>query len=211
MSATRPLQNAEASALTLGSLLYGDGNKARVSEEAWVALVTAVAAQDMRALHTLYGLLHGFVFTIALRITTSRSSAEEVTVDVFHALWKRAPRYSPAHGTVVGWVMNLARSRSIDRLRYEKRQKRVAGSEGFQDVRETEPDPVEKRQQMALVKHALDTLSEAERTAIQLAYFSDATYAEVARQLVVPLGTIKSRIRSGLSKLRVALGVEGIP
>src|SRR3954469_5990754 len=113
MSATRPLQNAEAaSALTLGSLLYGDGNKARVSEEAWVALVTAVAAQDMRALHTLYGLLHGFVFTIALRITTSRSSAEEVTVDVFHALWNRAPRYSPADGTVVGWVMNLARSRS---------------------------------------------------------------------------------------------------
>jgi DNA-directed RNA polymerase specialized sigma24 family protein len=123
MSASRPLQDAEApSELTLGSLLYGDGNNVRVSEGAWVALVAAVAARDVRALQT----LHGYVFTIALRITTRRSSAEEVAVDVFHDLWKRASSYSPADGTVVGWVMNLARSRAIDRLRYEKRKKRVA-------------------------------------------------------------------------------------
>jgi RNA polymerase sigma-70 factor (ECF subfamily) len=212
MSASRPLQDAEApSELTLGSLLYGDGNNVRVSEGAWVALVAAVAARDVRALQTLYGYLHGYVFTIALRITTRRSSAEEVAMDVFHDLWKRASRYSPADGTVVGWVMNLARSRAIDRLRYEKRKKRVASTQAFHDVPEVEPDLVEQRQQMALVRGALADLGQEERTAIELAYFSDATYAEVAHHLGVPLGTIKSRIRSGLTKLRFTLEREATP
>jgi RNA polymerase sigma-70 factor (ECF subfamily) len=212
MSASRPLQDAAAASdLTLGALLYADASKVRVSEGAWIALVAAVAAHDVRALHTLYGRLHGFVFTLALRITTSRSSAEEVTVDVFHDLWKRASRYSPVDGTVIGWVMNMTRSRAIDRVRYEKRKKRLARPQGLPDLPGIEPDAVEQQQQMALVKGALANLSEEERTAIELAYFSDATYAEVARQLVVPLGTIKSRIRSGLTKVRFALSREGIP
>jgi RNA polymerase sigma-70 factor (ECF subfamily) len=213
MSATRPLPDKEAAGTTtLGSLLYGDGSKSRISEGAWVALVAAMASRDVRALHTLYEYLHGFVFTIALRIANDRATADEITVDVFHEAWRRAERYNPVDGTVVGWVMNLARSRAIDRLRFENRRKRVPpsalSSEPPGDAPGA-PDAIERRESSTRVKMALVELSNEERTAIELAYLSDSTYAEVARRLGVPLGTIKSRIRSGLTKLRFALAREG--
>jgi RNA polymerase sigma-70 factor, ECF subfamily len=215
MSATRPLSDTEAAgATTLGSLLYGDGTKGRISEGAWVALVAAMASKEVRALHTLYEHLHGFVFTIALRISRDRATADEITVDVFHEAWKRADRYNPIDGTVVGWVMNLARSRAIDRLRFDNRQKRIPPSplsaEPAADAHDA-PDALEQRESTTRVKTALAGLTDEERVAIELAYFSDSTYAEVAGRLGVPLGTIKSRIRSGFTKLRFALAPEGIP
>ena len=137
-----------------------------------------------------------------------RATAEEIVVDVFHEAWQRADRYNPADGTVVGWVMNLARSRAIDRLRHDSRKKRVATAEAA-DVSEAEHDPIEQRENMALLREAVSSLAPEERTAIELAYFSDSSYAEVARRLDMPLGTIKSRIRSGLTKLRFALSRKG--
>jgi RNA polymerase sigma-70 factor (ECF subfamily) len=210
MSATRPLPDKEtAGATTLGSLLYGDGTKGRISEAAWVALVAAMASKDVRALHTLYEYLHGFVFTISLRIANDRATAEEITVDVFHEAWRRADRYNPIDGTVVGWIMNLARSRAIDRLRFDNRRKRVPPSPLAAEPAAEIPDAIEQRENTTRVKTALSGLSTEERAAIELAYFSDSTYAEVARRVGVPLGTIKSRIRSGLTKLRFALAHEG--
>lgn len=211
MSATRPLQDNEAAGpTTLGSLLYGDGTKSRISEGAWVALVAAMASKDVRALHTLYDHLHGFVFTIALRIANNRATAEEITVDVFHEAWRRADRYNPIDGTVVGWVMNLARSRAIDRSRFDNRRKRVPAAPLSGEPVAEAPDVVEQRERTTRVKAALAGLTNEERTAIELAYFSDSTYAEVARRLDVPLGTIKSRIKSGLAKLRFALAPKVI-
>jgi RNA polymerase sigma-70 factor (ECF subfamily) len=209
MSASHPL--LDASVLTLGTLLYQDESKARVSEGAWAALVAAIAAQDVRALHMLYAQMQGFVFTIALRICANRATAEEVTVDVFHEVWRRAGRYHPADGTVVGWVMNLARSRAIDRLRHDTRKKRVVAGTDASEAAVADVDLVEQRERMARVKAALGTLTEDERVAIEQAYFSDSSQAEIARRLELPLGTIKSRIRSALTKLRFALVSEGVP
>lgn len=200
----------DADVPTLGGLLYQDESKPRVSEGAWVALVAAIAAQDVRALHSLYAQMQGFVFTIALRICADRATAEEVTVDVFHDIWSRAGHYNRADGTVVGWVMNLARSRAIERLR-QAREKRGLPGRDATEAAVGDPDLVGQRQRMARVKSALGTLSEDERSVIELAFFSDSNPADIARRLELPLGTIQSRIRSALTKLRFALVREGAP
>jgi RNA polymerase sigma-70 factor (ECF subfamily) len=86
----------------------------RVPEKDWVALVQSIAAGDPLALRALYARMHRIVFTLILQITADRSIAEGVLVDVFHDVWRRASSYDPAGGSVVGWIMNLARSRAID-------------------------------------------------------------------------------------------------
>lgn len=102
---------------TLGDLLYAGKAKIRVSEEDWVRLVRSVAAGDQLALHALYERTHRIAFTLIMRITNNRETAEELTLDVFHDVWRRASKYDAAGGTVVGWIMNQARCRAIDRLR----------------------------------------------------------------------------------------------
>ena len=115
----------DGAARLLGDLLYADKAKTPVSEADWVGLVQSIAAGDQRALHALYERTHRIVFTLIVRITNNRETAEEVTLDVFHDVWRRASTYDPAGGSVVGWIMNQARSRAIDRVRFEQRKKRV--------------------------------------------------------------------------------------
>jgi RNA polymerase sigma-70 factor (ECF subfamily) len=151
------------------------------------------------------------VFTLAARITRDRESAEEVTLDVFHDVWRRAGRYDPGGGSVVGWIMNQARSRAIDRLRFEQRKKRV-DLDGTAPPVASEPGPHEAldlQEQGRRLRQALTGLTPDERQAIETAYFSELTYDETATRLNQPLGTIKTRIRAGLGKLRQALGVKG--
>jgi RNA polymerase sigma-70 factor (ECF subfamily) len=128
-------------------------------------------------------------------------------VDVFHDVWRRAPQYDAANGTVVGWIMNQARSRAIDRLRFDRRKKRVVRADAAAAEASPEgPDEILDAGELARVmRTALATLTRAEREAIEIAFFSELTYAEVAERLAQPLGTIKTRIRSGLGKLRQAL------
>ena len=127
MSACRPTSEdpRDSAAGTLGELLYADKAKTPVSEKEWVGLIRSIAAGDQRALQGLYERTHRIVFTLTMRITNSRETAEELTVDVFHDVWRRASTYDAAGGSVVGWIMNQARSRAIDRLRFEQRKKRV--------------------------------------------------------------------------------------
>jgi RNA polymerase sigma factor (sigma-70 family) len=108
---------------TLGDVLYADKSKTPPSESDWVGLVQSIAAGNQLALHALYERTHRVVFTLAMRITNHRATAEEGTLDVFYDIWRRARRYDPENGTVVGWIMNQARSRVIDRLRFEQRNK----------------------------------------------------------------------------------------
>jgi RNA polymerase sigma factor (sigma-70 family) len=110
---------------TLGDVLYANSRQRLIPEAEWVAMIHSIAAGDQLALHQLYGRTRRLVFTLAVRITQNRESAEEVTLDVFHDVWRRARTYDPANGSVVGWIMNQARSRAIDRLRHDGRQKRV--------------------------------------------------------------------------------------
>ena len=115
---------------TLGDLLYRDQGDAGAPEGDWVRLVQSIAAGDQQALRALYERTHRLVFTLAVRICGSRESAEEVTLDVFHDVWRRSAQYDPSGGSVVGWIMNQARSRAIDRLRFEQRKKRVPPTSG---------------------------------------------------------------------------------
>src|SRR6266481_5644529 len=114
----------ESKTRTLGDVLDVNKAKVRVSEKDWVTLVQSIAARDQLALHSLYEQTHRIVFTLIVRITNNRETAEELTLDVFHDVWRRAPTYDPAGGPVLGWILNQARSRAIDRLRFEHRKKR---------------------------------------------------------------------------------------
>jgi RNA polymerase sigma-70 factor (ECF subfamily) len=191
---------------TLGDLLYDD-RRTRVPEKDWVELVESIAAGEPSGLHELYERTHTIVFTLILRITDDREAAEELTQDVYHDVWRRAFRYDRTAGTVVGWIMNQARSRAIDRLRFERRQKRVNPYPQESDVDQT-PPPAELRGEARRLRDALSALPHAEREAIETAFLSGMTYAETAERLAQPLGTIKTRIRSGLTKLRRLLGPE---
>jgi RNA polymerase sigma-70 factor (ECF subfamily) len=191
---------------TLGEVLYPDRSKKLVPESDWVALVRSIAAGDQPALHALYERSHRIVFTLMVRITSNRETAEELTLDVFHDVWRRASQYDPANGTVLGWMMNQARSRAIDRVRFDSRKKRVNGDGvHLADEIAESPDVVEFRQRADALARALAVLRPEERQAIEAAFFSGLTYAEAAAQLKQPLGTVKTRIRSGLHKLRQAL------
>src|SRR5690242_13995097 len=108
---------------TIGDVIYAK-SKAPVPEQDCVALVQSIAAGDQLAMHALYERAHRIVFTLIMRNTANRETAEELTIDVFHDVWRHALRYDAADGTVLGWIMNQARSRAIDRLRFESRKKR---------------------------------------------------------------------------------------
>jgi RNA polymerase sigma-70 factor (ECF subfamily) len=199
---------------TLGALLYANLARASPLEKDWAELVQSIAAGDQRALHALYERAHRLVFTLIMRITKNRQTAEELTLDVFHDVWQNASKYEPAEKTVLGWILNQARSRAIDKLRFEGRQKRINRStEDWQQ--RTAPsdaeDAIAFKQRAELLRKALAILTRDEQQAIETAYFSGLTYAEVAARLNQPLGTIKTRIRSGLAKLREALESEVQP
>jgi RNA polymerase sigma-70 factor (ECF subfamily) len=145
-----------------------------------------------------------------MRITANRETAEELTVDVFHDIWRRASHYDAANGTVLGWIMNQARSRAIDRLRFENRKKRSHGGDEQPpaELAAELRDVVELREQAELLRAALAALKPEERQAIEATFFAGLTHLEAAQRLNQPLGTVKTRIRSGLHKLRHALAVE---
>jgi RNA polymerase sigma-70 factor, ECF subfamily len=148
-------------------------SKAPPPEQEWVTLVQSIAKGDQLALHALYERTHRPVFTLVMRITANRETAEELTVDVFHEVWRRAARYEPANGTVLGWIMNQARSRAIDRLRFESRKKRSPGDDK-QALAEVAADPrdvLELREQAQSLSTALAALTPDERQAIEMTFF----------------------------------------
>jgi RNA polymerase sigma-70 factor, ECF subfamily len=202
-------QFTQKSRTTLGDVLYAK-SKALVSEQDWATLVQSIAAGDQLALHELYEMAHRMVFTLIMRLTANRETAEELTIDVFHDVWRRASGYDAANGTVLGWIMNQARSRAIDRLRFESRKKRNPGGDD-QSTAEAAADPcalLELREQGESLRAALAALTSDERQAIETTFFAGHTHAEAAARLNQPLGTIKTRIRSALHKLRGALTAE---
>lgn len=213
MSTISAEERRQKSPATLGDVLYAK-SKPPVPEEDWAALVRSIAAGDQRALHALYERAHRAVFTLALRITANVETAEELTIDVFHDIWRRASCYDAANGTVLGWIMNQARSRAIDRLRFETRKKRSNGGDvpPSAEVSADPHDALVLRDQGEALRAALTALTPGERQAIETTFFGGLTHAEAAARLDLPLGTVKTRIRSGLHKLRDALTAkEGTP
>jgi RNA polymerase sigma-70 factor (ECF subfamily) len=198
----------ESETKTLGDVLYVNKAKVRVSEQDWVSLVQSIAGGDELALHSLYEQTYRIVFTLIVRIINNRETAEEVTLDVFHDVWRRAATYDPADGSVVGWIMNQARSRAIDRFRFEHRKKRFTDYVDSPLATTAAKDPQEAchlEEQSRVLRNALEVLTPEERWVIETAFFSELSYREVAAKLKQPLGTVKTRIRAGLRKLRQEL------
>ena len=190
---------------TLGDVLYAHSDSP-VPEQRWVNLVQSIAAGDQIALQALYGMAHRIVFTLTLRITANRKSAEELTIDVFHDIWRCAPGYDAANATVLGWIMNLARWRAIDRLRFESRMRNGNGG-GVQSPAEVTADPrdvLELREQSKSLRVALWALTRGERQAIEMTFFAGLTHTEVAARLNQPAGIVKARLHSALYKLQQA-------
>lgn len=201
---------SEPGVSTLGSVLCAARAKHHTPESTWVALVRAIATGDQLALRDLYGRMNAVVFTLIVRIVRDTETAEELTLDVFHDVWRRAESYDEAGGTVVGWIMNQARSRAIDQTRFERRKKRVNPyPESTELVQEGNSGAeMDSRARDDLLRAAVAKLTPHERSAIEMAYFSECTYAEAAARLGEPPGTVKTRIRSGLGKLRLVLGSD---
>jgi RNA polymerase sigma-70 factor, ECF subfamily len=179
-------------------------------QEGWLQLVRRCAAGDQPALAALYDESSRLVYTMALRILRDTADAEEVTLDVYMQVWKTAGGYSADRGSVGTWLVMLARTRAIDRLRARESRIRLEDPlpEQFQ-VPATTPSPEAEAQgswHRARVISALASLSPDQRQAVELAIFSGFTHSELAVRLNQPLGTVKTRVRQGMIKLRHALG-----
>jgi RNA polymerase sigma-70 factor (ECF subfamily) len=175
----------------------------------WVGLVQRTAGGDRDALAALYDGTSSQVYGLVLRIVRDEGAAEEVTGDVYLQVWRQAVRFDAQRGTALRWLLTVARSRAIDRLRARRAQSRESESlEVVVHVASSEPGPEDHSwdtQRRRLVEQAMSVLSPDQRQAIELAYWGGLSHSEVADRLGEPLGTVKTRIRVGMGKLRDTL------
>jgi RNA polymerase sigma-70 factor (ECF subfamily) len=173
-----------------------------------VALLKAIAGKDEKALSQLYDRYRVVLFGLLVRILNNREEAEDVLQEVFLQVWRRARDYDVDRGRPFTWLVTLARSRGIDRLRSVASRERVAAASARDPVEETSDaiaDAV-RSEQRGIVTSALSQLPEEQQRPLVLAYFDGLTQSEIADRLGAPLGTVKTRMRTGMLKLREVLG-----
>ena len=175
-----------------------------------IQLLHAIAAGDEAALARLYDGYRVILFGLLVRILNSREEAEDILQDVFIQVWRRAQDFDENRGRPFTWLVTLARSRAIDRLRQLGARQRLATG-AAQEQTETVSDALSdtiKLAQRETVRRALAELPEEQKHTLVLAYFEGLTQSEIAAKLNAPLGTIKTRMRSGMIKLRALLGSQ---
>ena len=169
-----------------------------------------MASGDADALADLYDRHAARVYSLALRIVRDAGDAEDVVQEVFAQAWRQASRYTASRGAVTAWLLTLARSRAIDRLRARRARPEAQGADTAATELADLAPPVDwqylSAEQIRLVRAALEQLPFLQRVAIELAYFDGLTHVEIAARLEEPLGTVKTRIRDGLIRLRDTLG-----
>ena len=173
-----------------------------------VALLKAIAGKDEKALSQLYDRYRVVLFGLLVRILNNREEAEDVLQEVFLQVWRRARDYDVDRGRPFTWLVTLARSRGIDRLRSVASRERVAAASARDPVEETSDaiaDAV-RSEQRGIVTSALSQLPEEQQRPLVLAYFDGLTQSEIAERLGAPLGTVKTRMRTGMLRLREVLG-----
>ena len=172
-------------------------------------LLARIRASDASALDALYARYASPVYSLVWKILQNAEESEDVALDVFWQIWRQADRYDPSRGAPPAWIFTVARSRAIDRLR--ARQRREDRTISFDDPaakldpldEEAGPDQVASfRQTRDAVREAMQTLPPSQREAVELAFFKGLTHVEIATKLRQPLGTVKTRIRQGLIRLR---------
>ena len=168
-----------------------------------------IGARKPESLASLYDESSRFLYGLALRIVGNRADAEEVIHDVYQHVWNHAELYDDLRGNVWSWLAVVTRNRAIDRLRQStnRRAREVPIEYEHEQYGGAELPDTETllREERMLVRHAMDTLNQEQRQAIELAFFRGLTHVEVAEKLGAPLGTIKTRIRAGLRRLREAI------
>jgi RNA polymerase sigma-70 factor (ECF subfamily) len=178
-----------------------------------VRLMGGIRLGDSLALEALYDRHSRLVFALCVRMLRDSAEAEEVTQEVFWEVWRRSDRYEAGRGAPLSYLLNLTRSRALDRLRRDRRREdlrlRASLEPGWlpnSAVEEprAEEDAIGSEQRRA-IGHALRSLPASERRAVMLAFFDGLTHREIAAALGAPLGTIKTRIRKGLLRLRDSL------
>ncbi|WP_020501808.1 ECF RNA polymerase sigma factor SigK [Sciscionella marina] len=172
-------------------------------------LIERVARGDQAAFAGLYDQFAGSVLGVITRVVRNPAYAEEVSQEVMLEAWQKAPRYAVARGSVQSWVLTIAHRRAVDRVRSEQaaqerdQREHVLAEQPFDEVTEAIVNRLERER----VQHCLSSLTELQRESVTMAYYSGHTYREVAELLHTPLGTVKTRLRDGLIRLRDCLGV----
>ena len=165
---------------------------------------------DTRAFEVIFDRHAGVAFSLAYRMCGRRPLAEEIVQEAFMSLWRSTARYDPRRGSVRSWVLRVVHNRAIDAFRRElPSASHDVADDRISEVlpaRERTEEEVERRTEARLVRTALDELPRDQRQVIELAYFGGFSHAQIAAALGVPVGTVKGRMRLGLSKLRIALG-----
>jgi RNA polymerase sigma-70 factor (ECF subfamily) len=172
-------------------------------------LMQLVRKGDARAFEIVYERHAGAAFSLAYRMMGTRNAAEDVTQEAFLSLWRSGQRYDRARGSVRTWALGIVHHRAIDALRRGTvHDRRRAGDETASErleARERTPVEAARREEAAAVREAMDTLPHDQRRVIELAYFGGFTHVQIASMLDAPVGTVKGRMRLGLSKLREQL------
>lgn len=178
-------------------------------------LLARIGEGDASAFEALYERFGTLVYSTALQVLGDVQAAEDVTQEIFVRLWRRPDRFDPSRGRFVSWLLSVTRNRAVDEVRSRGRRRRLAtdppeAAEGSADP-DARDDPAASalvEEDRAAVRRALAVLPSEQRHAIELAYFGGLTQSEIARELRQPLGTIKTRIRLGMQKMRVAMTEE---
>lgn len=173
-----------------------------------------IKQRDTEALSELYELYNRIIYGLILGIVKKKEEAEDLLQIIFTQIWDRCDQYEEDRGTVYTWVMSLARNRAIDRLRsrvYKEQKKQSVSLDNedvFNPLYSSEDDPLEhtvRNDHAGLIRRALEQLSEKQSLVIRNAYFTGMTQSEMAEQFDIPLGTVKTRMRDGMIKLRAIL------
>lgn len=173
-------------------------------------LMTAIARGDEVAFGELYDRMARMVYGVVRKVVRDPAQSDEVTQEVFVEVWRTATRFESTRGSVRTWVLTMAHRRAIDRVRSEQasrdRTERIGHRDRMRPFDEVAED-VETRFEHEQVRAALDHLTDLQREAVELAFYGGHTYREVAELLGAPLGTVKTRMRDGLIRLRDSMGV----
>lgn len=194
-----------------GGAPAGDDAPAQASPDAALAqLMRKVAQGDEQAFAQVYDALSPSVYGLVLRVLRDPAQSQEVAQEVMVDLWRQATRFDPDKGSVKGYVLTMAHRRAVDRVRSAQastdRELRVGQASQEREFDEV-AEAVENRLEVQQVRRALRVLTELQREAVQLAYYGGYTHREVSELLDVPLGTVKTRLRDGLIRLRDEMGV----
>ena len=178
--------------------------------EAWIA---AIVDHDERALLALYEATLSRVYGLVLRLVRRTQLAEEVAEEVYFQVWRQAPRFDAERGRALTWLLGMARSRAIDRLRSGRLERaNVTSIEEVGGLASADANPEDQssgKQRAEIVRNALTSLPREQRESLMLAYFGGYSQSEISEQLGIPLGTVKTRIRLGMMRLRDALAPYG--